>query len=238
VSEGWLKTQVLAFLRPEGLQPNLIDKVFQNAKRERDLRRTRNSAIRARLQKQKDEDPLMFRPVMPPPFWNLDNLDVPDFIDAVMHQLFLGTEKGLSKDLVCPYLKSHKKLSSFANHVQGPLSSVADLGLAQWKAEPIGSKATFGGYVSKNWECYCRLSKWLHGVLPNLAPTDEDYCDPEKDFADYTLNEMKAFLESRKIDFDGRWKAARIREMFDPIVTDPKGPPPIIEILSSLGHSC
>jgi hypothetical protein len=126
----------------------------------------------------------IFLPVSVPPFWKLDNLDVEDFIDAVMHQLFLGTERGLSKDLVSSYLKSRHQLTSFAKHVHGPLSAVSNLGLAQWKAETIGIGATFGGYQSKNWECYCHLSKWLHGVMHELAPTDEEYHDPQKEFID------------------------------------------------------
>jgi hypothetical protein len=175
----------------------------------------------------------LFLPVSVPPFWKLDNLDVEDLIDAVMHQLFLGTERGLSKDLVSPYLKSWRQLTSFAKHVHGPLSAVSNLGLAQWKAETIGIGATFGGYQSKNWECYCRLSKWLHGVMHELAPTDEEYEDPQKEFVDYTADEMKAFLDSRKVAYDKRWGVQRIREVFDSLVKDSSGPPPIVEEPSS-----
>jgi hypothetical protein len=86
--------------------------------------------------------------------WDYPHTELCNFIDVLMHLTYLGITKGNSVNILNAWLQSKKKSTAVTGFLRNVLKEVRELILSWCKAE-----THFGGYVSKNWIAYCKISK-------------------------------------------------------------------------------
>ena len=233
VSTGqWKFAQGKVYLRTEGLQPDLVSLVAGNANNIYKLNKAMLGTNRRQQEKllaEKEKDSASFEQAVLPAVFSFPGVELMEFIDVIMHLVFLGVVKNETKVTLMGWLKSNCKLSAFVRYINAPQKAIQDLSIAWCKAPPIGG-GTFPGAVSENWVANARLLKWMFGGLSLLEATDEEYEDPDIPFEDYATKQISAWLKARNVKAEGR-SASVLRSQFERLLSQPGGPPPIPEAI-------
>ena len=129
------------------------------------------------------------------PYWD-GPLQLHQFIDCLMHLLFLGIVKS-SSSLITEWMKETKILSSYKEHKKNMYSCVATMGLDWCKV--IESES---GWVSDNYLGYCKIVKWLYHPIYKLKETIYD--EPTSDVKNWSLKMCNEWLREHKLDDQGR----------------------------------
>lgn len=187
VKRSWTKTQANVFLESKGFPKSFIE-IIQNSAQ---------TLI---------DDPNADISYLPAT-WLLPLVELCELVPAIMHQLFLGVEAASNKEIIFPWLGSNAKRSDCIRRIEPILKFLRKMSLTWLKAMPIGSKATFGAYVSENHLAYSRLQKWFAGMIDDLEKTDiaADYSDQpkEKPVTTYNKNQCRGWLKARDFPVSG-----------------------------------
>jgi hypothetical protein len=231
---AWTKSEGIVFLKTEGILPDLIEQIMDHAASlwDRLSKLQGNAAGIEALQAENDANPEAFR-ASPfyPATWSYPNTDICDWIDTIMHQLFLGVTRTMYKEMILDWYTSRSKGLPYLKALKNANKTIENLKLSWAKARPIVETGTFSGNVSENFVWMARGSKWLHGLTRNLPATDAKYQDPDREYADYTVKMIKAWYSNRNLPYDKEAGAEDIREDFQEYLEDlgTRQPPPIFE---------
>ena len=229
-SGSWSVTQAKCFLATEGVSTDLANKLVENAVRCRTYYREMEDTSTT-LEGMGDpltEEDLMYRDEMIakyydpervdqhqmipfPSSWAYPNSGLREWIETIMHQLFLGVTKSTFKDFINAWLRSNRKFATFVVDCNPKINTVKQLCLDYCKAECITNSGGFGKYVSENYLAFARMSKWLYGNLDSLQ-VSEQYRDPPKDkcFTTYSVKEARNWLKARHIEFPDQAKKSTL----------------------------
>ena len=121
IAEKWTEEKTKAYLRVEGVNTTMQNKIWNNAMWSRTYVKTeiasKQSGDYRLLQAMQTEHPELFKCPDTPPMWDIyEPMDVFVFVDAAMHLLFLGTHKVLTKEFVPRWLKENRKLLDKLNY--------------------------------------------------------------------------------------------------------------------------
>jgi hypothetical protein len=225
----WKSVEGKAYLRTNGLQPDLQDLVVRQAENAKELdnaKRSNNQRLLNGLEARRLLNPDSFKSAALPSIWQLPGVELRDFINVIMHLLFLGVVRTTVKESLVQWLKAHDMFSSFVRQCKAPMDAVKALNIVWVKAPRLGVKGTFPGALSENWLATSRLSKWLFGGISMLEKTDEKYVDPDIPHNKYTGKHIKAWLKARRISPEGKY-VRDIRRQFEQLLLQPSGPPEI-----------
>ena len=218
VNGQWSVSQARCFLATEGVGSHLVDRLISQATKckkffkERDracarLEKMRqplnekNAEIRDATLKKFSSDECNKHTMLPAPSsWKYPNTSMPEWVETIMHQLFLGVTKSTFQDFINVWLRCNRKFTSFVNRVNPALAAIKNMTLDFCKAETITASGKFGKYVSENYLAYARLCKWIHSNLAEMQQLDRVYADPkDKAVSDYTVKEARDWLSARNI---------------------------------------
>jgi hypothetical protein len=207
----WTNVQGKRYLKTEGLMQALVDKVVDHASGISDtiLTAMRGDAtslevFRATL----SQDSNFTKQLPDPSTWNYPETEICDFIDTIMHQLFLGVTKTFYKGMVLTWLKSNGKGAPYLRSLSEPLKRIESLQLSWAKAKQVGETGKFGGIVSENYVFLARASKWLHAGIGSLPATDSKYQDPDRARENYTASQIKDWFKHRNLPYGKDLNAA------------------------------
>ena len=247
ITEGnWSVAQARCYLATEGIGSNLVDQLVKNAitckkffkQRDQAFSRlakmkqplsTKNAAFRDTItQKFSAEECAKQQMLSPPSSWQYPNTSICEWVETIMHQVFLGVTKSIFQDQINVWLRSNRKFTSFVSQVNPKLLAIKSMTLDFCKAESITTTGKFGKYVSENYLAYARLCKWLHGNLDKMQQVDRLYCDPEdKQVSEYTAKEAREWLCARNISCPtGITRESLITLIQQIISQQPSGQPP------------
>jgi hypothetical protein len=141
-------------------------------------------------------------------------MDIREFIEAPNHSLFLGIVRSCCKDVIHDWLSSQGKWKPFLKVFSPILASLGLLRLDWLKVHPISDTGSYGGYISESYVALCRLFPYLCSVTESLIASDLPYEDPpNKTLDDLKVDELKAWLKSRKIKLS-KPKGVKINKEF------------------------
>jgi hypothetical protein len=231
---SWTKSEGSTFLKTEGILPDLIDQIMDHAASfwARLSSLDGNEAGIEALRVERTANPEAFKASSSfPPTWSYPKTEIYEWIDTIMHQLFLGVTRTLYKDMVLGWFTSHSKGLPYLRAIKNPNKTVETLKLSWAKPRPVGETGTFGGNVSENFLWLARSSRWLHGHTRNLPASDEAYQDPDREYDQYTVKQIKAWYSSRNLPYDREAGAEDIRTTFEEYLQSlgTTEPPPIFE---------
>ena len=109
------------------------------------------------------------------PYWR-SNLKLNQFVDVLMHLLFLGITKS-TKDLVYEWISQNKRLNAYKIYSNSVFKHVADMGL-DWCKLLVASS----GWVSDNYVAFARICKWFYHpiIILHAKETFEESTIPIK----------------------------------------------------------
>ena len=253
ISGSWNITQAKCFLATEGFSSNLSSRLIQNATKckrfyqKRNLAFARVAAMPQPLTNEntalRDETYAMYSDVQctahqrlsSPPSWNYPGTGIHEWVETIMHQLFLGVTKSMFTEFVNMWLRSNRKFASFVSDANPRLKKVGDLCLDYCKAEMLTLGGGFGRYVSENYLAYARLCKWVYGNVSGMQQLDVQYKDPEKRVDQFTSQEAKGWLKARNIPFACNETKSRLLALIQHVIDqNPTGQWPPLYISDSL----
>jgi hypothetical protein len=153
-----------------------------------------------------------------PPSWETPGADVSEFIDCIMHQLFLGVRR-TTWFMVEKWCAQKGCLASLKRAQVGLFEQVQRLQLDWAMALPCAKRKS---YVAENWLLAVRLERWAHACIGDLKADDVPYTAPEGHHSKWNGKECGAFLRAHGLDASGlkEDKLERVRVLFR---EDPEG---------------
>ena len=130
------------------------------------------------------------------PFWN-SSLNLNQFIDALMHLLFLGITKS-TKKLLYNWITTSRRANKFNVTKKDLFSPVTAMGLEWCKVLDMES-----GWVSDNYLAFARLIKWFYHPLIVLQP-DEPFIEPTASVNVWKVKTCKKWLSMRGLSIKGK----------------------------------
>jgi hypothetical protein len=230
----WTNSQGSCYLKTEGMMQALVDQIVNHASGIQDKILTAMSGNAAEVQAFTDalaQDPYITKQLPDPSTWNYPHTDISDYIDTIMHQLFLGVTKTLYKSMILLWMKSHGKGAPYLRSLSEPLKRIESLQLSWAKAKQVGESGKFGGIVSENYVFLARASKWLHAGIGNLPATDGKYQDPDRAKKEYTSTQIKDWFKHRNLPYTKDLNAAGTKAVWLTYLATlgDQEPPPIVE---------
>lgn len=152
-------------------------------------------------------------------------LDVENYIDVLMHLLFLGLTKTVL-ETVHDYLVRKNKFKAFIERVNGRLETIDALGL-HWARLQGYRKGSFGGWVSENYLDFTRFMLWFFSDMTDLL-SDPAFVEPvNKEQKNWLKAENEGWLLCRGLPTTG--KADDLRKRVKDYMAQDGGPPPRLE---------
>lgn len=178
---SWTKATTVCYLKHCGVSTKLADLLYDAA---------RHSC------KEKEQDAVDYnRPNLIgnfkfDPAWMSEEISVEDFIEAVMHQVFLGAAES-NYELTTIWLSSMPsaaKLGStpFLHHLQALIKDLRTFSLSWLQAYPLTgqkSKLGTGSWVAENWVFFVRVSQFIFG-----------WCCKNDDASKYGVEDMSRMV--------------------------------------------
>ena len=153
------------------------------------------------------------------PYWK-SNLNLNQFVDVLMHLLFLGITKS-TRELVYNWISQNKRLKGykiFANHI---FKHIADMGL-DWCKLLVATS----GWVSDNYIAFARICKWFYYPIIVLH-RKESYKESSIPVKQWYAKICKDWMAAHGYDTDGT-----VNELKDRILAlknDTLSPPQLLE---------
>ena len=156
--QRWLKGEFLLYLKCCGISTELAEELHEDCKRF-------HSARSAQEQQPVDyKDPLGIGNFKFPAAWTSKEVMLPDFVETVMHQLFLGIAES-NFELINKWLKESKiGEKPFLNSLQALIKDLRPFQLSWLHAYPLTGKTLgTGSWVAENWIFLVRISPFIYG---------------------------------------------------------------------------
>lgn len=150
--------------------------------------------------------------------------ELKSYIDAPMHQLFLGIGKTVINDIICYMTKNFKRKYFFEVMGSENIKDIGKLSLDWCKLITFGQQS-MGGWVSENIMAYCRIIKWLLQNFPTNKKKSLKYfkkpmtTEPEDAFhyiinLVYSFHAMISRLMTNKMDTNIQTEITRYIKIF------------------------
>lgn len=168
-NEAWSELNGLAYLGTYCLTDSIVHDLLEPAQ----LRARLNAAkatlpsdddVRLLLEEVESNQPTWLVDIPLPPLWRRC-VDIRQHIDVIMHLLFLGIVKTITK-VTREWTKLKGKHSAFLIYARNVLESIPTV---PWLAVAPYTGDKLGGWVSENYLALARLSKWFYGGLDQIA---------------------------------------------------------------------
>ena len=130
------------------------------------------------------------------PYWK-SNLKLFQFVDVLMHLLFLGITKS-TREIIYDWIVESKRQNEYKLFSNIIFNLVSDMGLDWCKL--LVSKS---GWVSDNYVAFARISKWFYYPIVILHQ-NEVYNEPKLPINKWYLNMCKEWLKAYGYDTNGR----------------------------------
>lgn len=163
VTKPWGKQITVEYLRTCGVRKEIAAAIFDSAHRNR---RNHEEVNYNEMDRVSD---FLF-----PAAWYAP-LDFGNYMELVMHEIFLGVIKS-NYELIEILLSETKKLITFKKAVQPLLEELNKLQLSWIATHPFSGKETAGtgAWVSENWLAWCRISKIVYAWIGQSEIFDEE----------------------------------------------------------------
>ena len=184
VSSGeWSSKSVTnAYMKAYGHNDNTVNEVHEREKKTyllQEARKRQQSYHRGKMTKTMtdivktfNDDPTTFNRYREPAAWNSD-LDLVNYVDAMMHMIFLGIVKDVL-ELVSEWLNFHSYMKTFKESTFGMYDSVQKMQLTWCKILPF-KDGKYTGWLSENYIAASRLMAWIFQMIPdNETPKKKD----------------------------------------------------------------
>jgi len=210
LEKEWTEATAKSFLKHHCFNDTALEKIVlcaSNVKKRMTLEERGDRAGLRTLKSLADAEPELHQKWTPPPVWN-SGLELDQFPEPCMHQLFLGVTKRIMME-VQNWLALRKKYSALVRLVSHKTKEVMDLHLSWCKIQPYqGGK--MGGWVSENYVGFARLLPWVYCDIVGLTE-DEPFVPPDKPVSKWTAKECREFLRERRVKTDGKVADLRSR---------------------------
>jgi len=130
------------------------------------------------------------------PFWN-SNLDLIQFVDALMHLMFLGVTKS-TKSLLNTWICKTKRAKKFKLVINQLFTPISEMGLDWCKL--LDKKS---GWVSDNYLAFARVIKWFYHPLTMLQPDSNDI-EPTTPVKKWNKHICAEWLKNHDCDNNGQ----------------------------------
>ena len=145
------------------------------------------------------------------PFWN-SNLQLFQFVDVLMHLLFLGVTKS-TKNLIYDWITQTKRINGYNLFANNIFSEISGMGL-EW-CKLLVAKS---GWVSDNYIAFARICKWFYYPIVFLQQ-NEVYHEPTQPLKKWYVKMCKEWLTAYGYDTNGT--VVVLRERIEAIKKDP-----------------
>ena len=152
-------------------------------------------------------------------YWN-SSMKLDNFVDVIMHLLFLGVAKA-SKELLSLWMKDTKKLKQYQTVTKDLFSTISDMGL-EW-CKLITSES---GWVSDNYLGFTRIIKWVYHpvcILQSMERLHEPYIEPDIPVKRWYVQMCKDWLDAHGVEFNG--KISELKEKIESLKANVQSPP-------------
>jgi hypothetical protein len=161
--------------------------------------------------------------------WQYPGVSLLEYIDVLMHLMFLGIVATVIRDTYFKWLKAHGKMTSLSTVTNRPLLMLQNMNIDWCKVQPILPSGTLSNSVSENFLAFARCGKWLFGCNSLLRGNDVVYSDPDILPHLYSVTQIRAWYHHREIKFVPPLNGPDIKALFYVAMAAPGGPPPIPE---------
>ena len=155
------------------------------------------------------------------PFWK-SNLKLYQFVDVLMHLLFLGITKS-TREIILKWISETKRINGYKKFANGIFRHIADMSLDWCKLLVAKS-----GWVSDNYIALARICKWFYYPIIMLQ-NREEYNEPTLPINSWYAKMCKDWLEAHGYSSDGNVKEMRNR--IKDYKNDTSNPPKVVESL-------
>ena len=145
------------------------------------------------------------------PFWK-SNLQLSQFVDVLMHLLFLGVTKS-TKDLILDWITQTKRLNGYKLFANDIFYHLAGMGL-DWCKLLVATS----GWVSDNYIAFARICKWFYYPIVFLHQ-NEVYKEPTLSLNKWYVKMCKEWLAAYGYDTNGT--VSVLKERIEGIRNDP-----------------
>lgn len=137
-----------------------------------------------------------------PPLWE-SSLQLDQFVDTPMHQLFEGLVKS-SLEILIQFFKFHKKWSKLAKLINEMIEDVASLRLGFCKCEPLTNHDDFkgGGWLAETYLGYSRILVIISGYIDDILPGDTVGITEIKAFHQCLFSLLSHLMTNASIDVE------------------------------------
>ena len=160
------------------------------------------------------------------PFWQ-SNLHLFQFVDVLMHLLFLGVTKS-TKDLIYDWITQTKRINGYKLFANNIFSEIAGMGL-DWCKLLVATS----GWVSDNYIAFARICKWFYYPIVFLQQ-NEVYHEPTLPLNKWYVKMCKEWLAAYGYDTSGT--VILLRKRIEAIRNDPLTSKNLIEQTCGSGH--
>jgi hypothetical protein len=157
-----------------------------------------------------------------PAFWERE-VELSQFVDAVMHLCFLGVFKNTIK-MTKEWLKCQQKHPSFLRFAEGMLDPLQSMNLS-WCNVLNFYDGNFSGWVSENHLALARLSKWFYSGI-RLLKKEKDFVEPPVRVQLWYKADCEKWLKLRGLDSEG--KKDELVKRIEELKNSHDGPPPVL----------
>jgi hypothetical protein len=161
--------------------------------------------------------------------WQYPGVTLVEYIDVMMHLLFLGIVATVIRDIFFKWLKAHGSMTSFCMVTKSSVESLQKMNIVWCKVQPILQSGALSSSVSENFLAFARCGKWLFGCSGLLRGGDNVYSDPNIPPHRYNVTQVRAWYHQRGITFETKLNGDDIKALFLVAMAAPGGPPPIPE---------
>ena len=153
------------------------------------------------------------------PYWN-GIIPLNQFVDTIMHLLFLGITKA-SRQLIHMWITESKRIKSFNALPKDLFGPIGDMGLDWCKL----LTTTTSGWVSESYLAFSRVIKWYYYPITTLQP-DKPYVEPTIPLDTWYVKMCRDWLIAHGCDSKGYVK--ELKERIDTLKHRLEGPPVLL----------
>ena len=224
VSSGdWTEAEGKLFLSLQGLNERFFIEALGRARRRGELLVGREAASGgaasveacahyAELLQEEQDHAARFNAYIPAA-WTTPGLTLREYVDAIMHLLFLGVERSMWY-YVEEWAKLSKKFAALKVAQAGLMEPIQSLQLEWMKVLPCFKRKS---NVAENWLAYARLQRYAHDMVPTLVPDKAPYVEPTAPHPEWNGKVCEAWLRAYGFPYGGlaAEKQLRVHKIMD-----------------------
>ena len=200
-NHGWSTKNCEAYLRIEGLNPEIIKVFMEHAVNAASLTLGCSEAQRQVINVEAARNPDKFARMPYPALWSRPGVELATHLDVIMHMLFLGVVKS-TINLIKKWLTTLNKNSTFTEENAPYLESFKKMSLDWLRILPYGS-GKLGGWVSENYLGFSRIFLWFYQNIEEATTINKDIPPPNLPQKKWLVSHNRYWLRTRGLDTEG-----------------------------------